>query len=458
MAIIKILFAILLIHQTKSDGSGNQDGAQSNDSENGEKADTIFWEDKETKMFVIDNFSLENIELFRVQLSNIGVKFSLDLDDYNVVTSYHTPFIPKRYKTQYLKNLTRRVEKLYPEENVDKLSLSVFQDLQITRNDFNPLKESCIKENSSIISIIFLNKNWHKNDYGDIAIYDESDEIVTSFHPRYGRVIVMRCGTKYRIGPPSLRDILPLHLRYIEFTTQKPTPKITGKEDNTVFEDLLDDDEKININIEKELSITDFSPYISRKVETDHHKKPIYIFDNLIPNYIVDSLATMTTRYGLTIHDLQRKREYNKEDSKLPKEYRGTNMLQDVPFSNFYGTHIWRIIKNVTKFVANGVDTYANYDRFATHVRRNTHCFVHTDAVPGDNEYTSVVYLTRDWEANNYGETIFLENNDLAYAIVPKYGRLVVFEGSIEHTSRPPSPNHEGKWFTYSYSSFMISV
>jgi Rps23 Pro-64 3,4-dihydroxylase Tpa1-like proline 4-hydroxylase len=51
---------------------------------------------------------------------------------------------------------------------------------------------------------------------------------------------------------------------------------------------------------------------------------------------------------------------------------------------------------------------------------------------------TSILYLNKDWEENWQGETMFYDQ-EIAYAVLPKYGRLVIFDGDISHAARPPS-------------------
>ena len=74
------------------------------------------------------------------------------------------------------------------------------------------------------------------------------------------------------------------------------------------------------------------------------------------------------------------------------------------------------------------------------------------------------MYLTPDWEANNYGETVFFEevlNKDgrpfpagkqqyeWIASVRPRYGRIVIFRGIIPHSARPPSPGFTGARYTF---------
>ena len=74
------------------------------------------------------------------------------------------------------------------------------------------------------------------------------------------------------------------------------------------------------------------------------------------------------------------------------------------------------------------------------------------------------MYLTPDWEANNYGETAFFEEifpedgrppaagkqqYEWVASVRPRYGRIVIFRGIIPHSARPPSPGFSGARYTF---------
>lgn len=67
---------------------------------------------------------------------------------------------------------------------------------------------------------------------------------------------------------------------------------------------------------------------------------------------------------------------------------------------------------------------------------------IHCDAPHWcDNQVTMIVYLNEYWIPNYGGETIFYDNNlDILHAVVPKPGRVVIFDGRIPHSARTPTP------------------
>lgn len=65
---------------------------------------------------------------------------------------------------------------------------------------------------------------------------------------------------------------------------------------------------------------------------------------------------------------------------------------------------------------------------------------IHTDCLPGADEYTALWYLANEWDADWGGETLFYdEHRDAQFVVTPKPGRLVLFHGSIPHAGRPPA-------------------
>jgi SM-20-related protein len=66
--------------------------------------------------------------------------------------------------------------------------------------------------------------------------------------------------------------------------------------------------------------------------------------------------------------------------------------------------------------------------------------FTHTDCLPEQRDLTALWYLCEQWEIEWGGETVFFDGNDeIACAVRPRPGRLVIFDGAIKHVGRPPN-------------------
>ena len=67
-----------------------------------------------------------------------------------------------------------------------------------------------------------------------------------------------------------------------------------------------------------------------------------------------------------------------------------------------------------------------------------THHQIHTDYDKGG--FTVMFYLNKLWDVSYAGETIFLNNiGDITNSVIPKPGRVVIFDGTIPHAAREVS-------------------
>ncbi|SFK38791.1 2OG-Fe(II) oxygenase [Lysobacter sp. cf310] len=66
--------------------------------------------------------------------------------------------------------------------------------------------------------------------------------------------------------------------------------------------------------------------------------------------------------------------------------------------------------------------------------------FTHTDCLPDQRDLTALWYLCEHWDLEWGGETMFYDAADeVACALTPRPGRLVIFDGAIKHAGRPPN-------------------
>ncbi|MGH8211612.1 MAG: 2OG-Fe(II) oxygenase [Rhodanobacteraceae bacterium] len=66
--------------------------------------------------------------------------------------------------------------------------------------------------------------------------------------------------------------------------------------------------------------------------------------------------------------------------------------------------------------------------------------FTHVDCTPEEHDLTALWYLCDEWDLEWGGETVFFDVHDeIACAIRPRPGRLIVFDGAIKHAGRPPN-------------------
>lgn len=67
-------------------------------------------------------------------------------------------------------------------------------------------------------------------------------------------------------------------------------------------------------------------------------------------------------------------------------------------------------------------------------------CFIHVDAYKSKPCITALIFANAVWEKDWGGEIMFFNSDDEAvYAVTPKPGRLLLFDGFIKHRAGVPS-------------------
>ena len=93
----------------------------------------------------------------------------------------------------------------------------------------------------------------------------------------------------------------------------------------------------------------------------------------------------------------------------------------------------------VRGFATPGED-YRAYRAYTNVASYGDMLFSHTDCLPGQHELTALWYLCEHWDLEWGGETLFFDDADeVVGAVIPKPGRLVIFDGAIRHVGRPPN-------------------
>lgn len=66
--------------------------------------------------------------------------------------------------------------------------------------------------------------------------------------------------------------------------------------------------------------------------------------------------------------------------------------------------------------------------------------FTHVDCLPDQQDLTALWYLCDGWDVEWGGETVFFDAaGEIGFSVLPRPGRLVVFDGAITHAGRPPN-------------------
>tara|TARA_B100000902_G_scaffold232242_1_gene220223 strand:+ start:1253 stop:1975 length:723 start_codon:yes stop_codon:yes gene_type:complete len=75
------------------------------------------------------------------------------------------------------------------------------------------------------------------------------------------------------------------------------------------------------------------------------------------------------------------------------------------------------------------------------------------------DQKTVLIYLNPEWQPEWGGETIFYNHKmDATRIVTPRPGRVVMFDGRIPHTGRPPTPRYERNRYilTFKYMDLKI--
>jgi len=164
------------------------------------------------------------------------------------------------------------------------------------------------------------------------------------------------------------------------------------------------------------------------KIFQPHPNYDIKVFDDFLPYSVI-----------MGIHDYCETADYTKNniDFNEGNNFRSVKWSKlIVPNENFDRPDI---IDNILSLLPQFTSTkyklnraYINNSNFSTVDK------MHVDA-PNNNEYTLLYYANIKWDINWGGETLFYDNSakEIIASIIPKPGRVVLFQGTIPHSARP---------------------
>ncbi|XP_028418747.1 uncharacterized protein LOC114544275 isoform X2 [Dendronephthya gigantea] len=171
----------------------------------------------------------------------------------------------------------------------------------------------------------------------------------------------------------------------------------------------------------------------------------------------------------LSDHDLQRLRDYlindyhtfefQPYDNEPREDHDNVAWISPQKADVLAQSGVWKVVKQAATFLS-GLNEWYPYDVSMNIVHSFHHTRIHEDCEDYEHEYTFLLYLNKDLNENQYGETVFFErlNNggapgeeeyEIIAAVKPRYGRIVMFRGIIPHSARPPSPEFDGARYTF---------
>ena len=158
--------------------------------------------------------------------------------------------------------------------------------------------------------------------------------------------------------------------------------------------------------------------------------REVFVFDGLVP-------ADEITRYYTAISQAAFTRtESARADS---TEYR--HWVCEMPLENLPRTSLWQATEGAVAALR-PTERYRPYRVYTNFASQGDLLLTHVDAPPGSRELTALWFLCDHWDREWGGETLFYDAaGDARFAVSPKPGRLLLFDGAIRHAGKPPNRN-----------------
>lgn len=169
---------------------------------------------------------------------------------------------------------------------------------------------------------------------------------------------------------------------------------------------------------------TDLSPSRHAQVEG----RDVFVFDGLIADGDLAAYADALERAAFT------RTEFAKPETADTKHW-----ASEMPLANVVRLPLWPATLAAVAHARPG-QPYRPYRAYTNYAAYGDMLYTHVDCGPDQRELTALWYLSRSWEPEWGGETMFFDASGDALACVsPRPGRLVLFDGAIAHAGRPPS-------------------
>lgn len=184
---------------------------------------------------------------------------------------------------------------------------------------------------------------------------------------------------------------------------------------------------------QQEATTSDEDPFLSRSFEVGAEKLKVFVFDRLFEN---KSLSVVYDKFKSLPYNLG---DHDRDDTQAVK-----HLVHDFTSEEIATTPFLQAIIQATRDLAdtqgikvkNPVKVYANFNLHGDFQ------FAHED---GD-VWTAIVLVNASWHEDWGGELLlydgtFASDSDrgFAYAISPRPGRMVIFDGRIKHRGGVPS-------------------
>jgi hypothetical protein len=156
--------------------------------------------------------------------------------------------------------------------------------------------------------------------------------------------------------------------------------------------------------------------------------RDVFVFDGLIPDADLGAYVDALERAPFT------RTEFAKAET---AEYK--HWVSELPLANVTQLPLWATTERAVAYARPG-EAYLPYRAYTNYAAYGDMLYTHADCLPEARELTALWFLSRQWEPEWGGETMFFDaSGDALFCTSPKPGRLVLFDGAIQHVGRPPS-------------------
>lgn len=374
-----------------------------------------------------------------------------------------TPFKVMANKTDFVNFAVYKDAKSLIEKSINKEVhlVDAYAELLHSLDPKSPTEiKGCDKE--SFTATLFLTNDWRYNSYGQISFYALSYnqnvteqprlEIMQTVHPKPGRMIVWPSCMTYCHHPPSVNYFSNLIMLTMQFTTNKDKENNMQQEKaKTKFGDF----KFTNKDADRDI---DYKKHLKRAY-FDSKKRGIYVFDDL---FTVDELREWRGHLLNVGYPFVGNYDHNPLE-----DHDNVQWIAGFDVTEFTQTQVWKRVQEMLGFINKGKHDWYPYDVALNLVRPADHTRIHPDAERHQYEYTYLLYLTEGITQNDFGETVWFEQNrgksdgihefthpggeefDPIAAVWPKFGRVVIFRNIIEHSARPLGTSHLGCRYSF---------
>ncbi|XP_033642095.1 uncharacterized protein LOC117302311 [Asterias rubens] len=313
----------------------------------------------------------------------------------------------------------------------------------LRRGDVIKVHRDADKAEGEFTAILYLNQLWRQNDYGDLLLYEDRD-IFSTVSPKFNRVIIWDSSIEYLTRPPSMGFKQSQLFLMVHFTRNQTKVEEAEQTRRQLLAHHEKAAQEVFPSMVGAVPVMDVGKYVTQKYTSANGKK-IYVFDDLFSKEDLDKLRTFTVDHG----------NYFFDDS-IDADSDNVQWIAAFSIDNFTQTTVWNITRQVAKYVS-GTDEWFPYDVACNVIRSFDYTRIHEDCEVQEDEWTFLIYLNPNWTGDLYGETVFkeskLEDAENIASVLPRYGRVALFQGIIPHSARPPST-----MFTEARLSFAVKL